>query len=32
MKMEDDTKIKFSWMLVDEEEEITAPFAASVNI
>jgi len=24
-KMEDDTKIKFSWMLVDEEEEITAP-------
>lgn len=23
-KMEDDTKITFSWMLVDEEEEITA--------
>jgi len=23
-KMEDDTKIKFSWMLVDEEEKITA--------
>jgi hypothetical protein len=22
--MEDDTKITFSWMLVDEEEEITA--------
>ena len=23
-KMEDDTKIKFSWMLVAEEEEIAA--------
>jgi hypothetical protein len=30
--MEYDTKIKFAWTLVDDEEEITAPFAASVNI